>query len=178
MKTLNWRAIDLNSRNLILSAGHEVVGQLSFISYWNSDAVYSDKESEFMFNSKGIFKNDILISKKGQPIGELNFRFFGDHTLTLSSGEKFILSSSPWGRDVNWKSASGEVIVHYQQTSAFSTRQGFVNVKDSLDSGLQKLLTSSGLFARQLMLYHRLMFIAIVCSVLMMWIMYHSATMH
>ena len=85
MKTLNWRHTDWNARNFIFSIGQEIVGQLTFSSYWNFNAVYTDKDTNLKFSQKSFWERDAIISKDGETVGEINFGLFATQTLKLVS---------------------------------------------------------------------------------------------
>jgi hypothetical protein len=162
MKTLSWRHTDWNARNFIFSIGQEIIGQLTFNSSWNFNAVYTDNETNLKFSQKGFWDRDVLITNDGKQIGEIkNDFFFGRQTLKLQAGETFILSSNFWGRNVNWKNEKGETIVKYQQATMSSMGKGSISLNDSLTIEMEKLLVSSGLFARQL-LHKRIVLIVVI----------------
>lgn len=162
MKTLNWRHTDWNARNFIFSIGQEIIGQLTFNSSWNFNAVYTDKETKLKFSQKSFWDRDVIITKDGKSIGEIkNDFFFGKQTLKLPTGDTFILSSNVWGRDVNWKTEKGETIVKYQQATMSSMGKGLISLNDSLTAETEKLLVTSGLFARQL-LHKRIVLIVVI----------------
>ena len=149
MKTLNWRHTDLSARNFIFSVGQEIIGQLTFHSTWKFNAVYTDKETNLRFVQNGFWDNDVLISKDDQKIGKIKCGFFIHPTLLLTTGEKFILSSNVWGRDVNWKTEKGETIIKYEQATLSSMGKGLITLKGSVNIEIEKLLICSGLFIRQ-----------------------------
>jgi len=151
MKTLNWRRANWLARNFILSIGQETIGQLTFNNSWNFNAVYTDKETNLKFARKSFWDSDVLITKDEKAIGEINFGLWGTQTLKLATGEKFTLSSNFWGQVVTWKNENGETIVKYQQATMSSMGKGLISLMDSLAIEKEKLLVSSGLFARQLM---------------------------
>jgi len=150
MKTLNWRHTGWNARNFIFSIGQEIIGQLTFNSYWNFNAVYTDKDMNLKFNQKSFWDRDAVITKDGVAIGEINFGLFATQTLKLVTGERFTLSTSFWEQEVFWKNEKGETIVKYQQATMSSMGKGLISLKDSLTIETEKLLISSGLFARQI----------------------------
>ncbi len=149
MKTLNWRHTDWNARNFIFSIGQEIIGQLTFNSYWNFNAVYTDKETKLKFAQKGFWDEDAIITKDSELVGEINFGLFGTQTLKLVTGERFTLSTSFWEQEVYWKDEKGETIIKYQQATMSSMGKGLISLKDPLTIDTQKLLISTGLFARQ-----------------------------
>ena len=149
MKTLNWRHTDWNARNFIFSIGQEIIGQLTFSSYWNFNAVYTDKETNLKFAQKSFWDRDATITKDGETIGEINFGLFATQTLKLATGEKFTLSSSFWEQEAYWKTDKGETIIKYQQATMSSMGKGLISLNDTLTIDKEKLLISSGLFARQ-----------------------------
>lgn len=150
MKTINWRHTDWNARNFIFSIGQEIIGQLTFRSSWNFNAVYTDKETKLRFARKSFWDKNVFITKDEKTIGEIDFGFFGNQTLKLVTGERFTLSSNFWEQEVNWKTEKGETIIKYQQATMSSMGKGLISLKDSLTIETEKLLISSGLFARQL----------------------------
>jgi len=149
MKTLNWRHTDWNARNFIFSIGQEIIGQLTFGSYWNFNAVYTDKETNLKFTQKSFWDRDAIITKDGETVGEINFGLFATQTLKLATGEKFTLSTSFWEQEVYWKTDNGETIVKYQQATMSSMGKGLISLNDTLTIDKEKLLISGGLFARQ-----------------------------
>jgi hypothetical protein len=151
MKTLNWRHTDWFAKNFIFSIGQEIIGQLTFNSSWNFNAVYTDKETNLKFSQKNFWDRDVLVTKDGKSIGEISFRLFGTQTLKLVTGERFTLSSSFWGQEIYWKNENGKTIVKYRQATMSSMGKGLINLTDSLATDVEKLLISSGLFTRQLM---------------------------
>jgi len=150
MKTLNWRHTDWNARNFIFSIGQEIIGQLTFNSYWNSNAVYTDKEANLKFTQKSFWDRDVKITKDGKTIGEIDFGLFGTQSLKFVTGERFTLSSSFWEQEVYWKNEQGETIIKYQQATMSSMGKGLISLKDSLTVETEKLLIGSGIFVRQL----------------------------
>jgi hypothetical protein len=166
MKTLNWRHTDWNARNFIFSIGHEIIGQLTFHSSWSFNAVYTDKESKLKFSQKSFWDRNVLITKDEKIIGEIDSGLFGSQTLKLMTGERFILSSNFWGRDVNWKTEKGETIIKYQQATMSSMGKGLISLTDSLTIETEKLLISSGLFVRQLIIKRVSLTVAIVIPLL------------
>lgn len=166
MKTLNWRHTDWSARNFIFSIGQEIIGQLTFNSSWNFNAVYTDKETKLKFAQKSFWDRDVLITTDGKAIGEIDFRLFGTQTLKLETGERFTLSSNFWGQEVNWKNEKGETIIKYQQATMSSMGKGLISLKDSLTFETEKLLISSGLFARQAMHKRIVLMIVIMIPVL------------
>ena len=149
MKTLNWRHTDWNARNFIFLIGEEIIGQLTFNSSWNFNAVYTDKETRLKFSQKNFWDKDVLITKDGKSIGEINFRLFGIQTLRLGTGERFTLSTSFWEQEVYWKTEKGDTVIKYQQATMSSMGKGLISLNDPLTIETEKLLVSSGLFARQ-----------------------------
>src|SRR6478752_5694806 len=111
MKTLNWRHTDWNARNFIFSVGQEIIGQLTFHSYWNFNAVYTDKETKLKYTQKSFWDRNVLITKDEKPVGEIDFSFFGNQSLKLVTGERFILSVNAWGRNVHWRTEAGKTII-------------------------------------------------------------------
>ena len=149
MKTLNWRHTDWNARNFIFLIGEEIIGQLTFNSSWNFNAVYTDKETRLKFSQKNFWDKDVLITKDGKSIGEINFRLFVIQTLILGTGERFILSTSFWEQEVYWKTEKGDTVIKYKQATMSSMGKGLISLNDPLTIETEKLLVSSGLFARQ-----------------------------
>ena len=150
MKTLNWRHTDWNARNFIFSIGQEIIGQLTFSSYTNFNAVYTDKETNLKFTQKSFWDRDAIVTKDGEKVGEINFGLFATQTLKLVTGQKFTLSTSFWEHEVYWKNEEGETIIKFQQATMSSMGKGLISFEDSLTIEQEKLLISSGLFARQL----------------------------
>ena len=166
METLHWRHTDWFAKNFIFTIGQEIIGQLTFNSSWNFNAVYNDNETKLTFAQKSVWTKDVRITKDGKAIGEIEFKLFGIQTLKLVSGERFTLSSNFWGRDVHWKNDTGEPIVKYQQATMSSMGKGLISLKDSLTTETQKVLISSGLFIRQLMHKRIALFIVIMIPIL------------
>jgi hypothetical protein len=166
MKTLNWRHTDWNTRNFIFSIGQEIIGQLTFNGFWNFNAVYTDKETNLKFSQKSFWDRDVQITKDGKAVGEIAFGLFGIQTLKLLTGEKFTLSTSFWEQEVYWKNENGDTIINYQQATMSSMGKGLITLKDSLTFEMEKLLISSGLFARQLKRKRAVLFIAVMIPIL------------
>lgn len=150
MKTLNWRHTDWNARNFIFSIGQQVIGQLSFNSYWNYNASYTDQETKLQFSQKSFWDQDVLITREGKKVGEIIFGFFGNQTLKLVTGEKYFLSTSLWEQEAYWKTEKGDTVIKYQQATMSSMGKGLISLSDALSIEKEKLLITSGLFARQL----------------------------
>lgn len=151
MKTLNWRRTDWTARKFIFSIGQEILGELTFYSNWNLNAVYTDKEAKLKFAQKSFWNRNVLITKDEKQVGEIDFRVFRNQTLKLVTGERFILSTNVWGRNVNWQTETGETIVKYEYAPMSSMGKGLIILKDSLTIETEKLLISSGLFIKQLL---------------------------
>ena len=166
MKTLNWRHTDWNARNFIFSIGQEIIGQLTFSSYWNFNAVYTDNDTNLKFSQKSFWDRDAIISKDGENVGEINFGLFATQTLKLVTGERFTLSTSFWEQEAYWKTENGETIIKYQQATMSSMGKGLISLNDSLTIDKEKLLISGGLFARQLRHKRIVLFIAIMIPIL------------
>ena len=150
MKTLNWKRTDWTARNFIFSMGQEIIGQLTFNSLWNFNAVYTDKETKLTFAQKNFFDRDVIITKDSKTIGEIQSGLFGKQTLKLVTGERYFISTSFWEQEVYWKTRKGETIIKYQQATMSSMEKGLISLDDSLAIETEKLLISSGLFARQM----------------------------
>jgi len=166
MRTLNWRHTGWSARNFIFSIGQEIIGQLTFNSLWNLNAVYIDKETNLKFTRKSFWDKEVQIAKDGKAIGEINFRLFGIQTLRLLTGEKFTLSSSFWEQEVYWKNENGDTIIKYQQATMSSMGKGLIILNDSLTVEAEKLLISSGLFARHLRLKRNALMIILMIPIL------------
>jgi hypothetical protein len=166
MKTLNWRHTDWNARNFISSIGQEIIGQLTFNSYWNFNAVYTDNDTNLKFSQKSFWDMDAIISKDGETVGEINFGLFATQTLKLVTGERFTLSTSFWEQEAYWKTENGETIVKYQQATMSSMGKGLISLNDSLTIDKEKLLISGGLFARQVRHKRIVLFIVIMIPIL------------
>ncbi len=166
MKTLNWRHTDWNARNFIFSIGQEIIGQLTFNSYWNFNAAYTDKDTNLKFSQKSFWDRDAIISKDGETVGEINFGLFATQTLKLVTGERFTLSTSFWEQEAYWKTENGETIIKYQQATMSSMGKGLISLNDSLTIDKEKLLISGGLFARQVRHKRIVLFIAIMIPIL------------
>ncbi len=166
MKTLNWRHTDWNARNFIFSIGQEIIGQLTFNSFWNFNAVYTDNDTNLKFSQKSFWDMDAIISKDGETVGEINFGLFATQTLKLVTGERFTLSTSFWEQEAYWKTENGETIVKYQQATMSSMGKGLISLNDSLTIDKEKLLISGGLFARQVRHKRIVLFIVIMIPIL------------
>ncbi|MCC5927797.1 MAG: hypothetical protein JJU28_01000 [Cyclobacteriaceae bacterium] len=166
MRTLNWCRTNWIARNFVFSIGQEIIGQLTFHSSWNFNAVYTDKETKIRFAQTGFWDRSVLITKDGEKIGIIKSGFFIHPTLTLVTGEKFILSSNIWGRDVNWKTKEGKTIIQYKQTTLSSMEKGIIKLNDSLTIDIEKLLISSGLFIRQYIHKRAALMIAIAIPII------------
>jgi hypothetical protein len=153
MKTLNWRHTDVSARIYVFQIGQEIIGQLRFNSYWNFNAVYADKETKLRFiESNDFLRRTVSITRDGKLIGKMRSGLFAKQTLELLNGEKYVLTSNLWGRDVRWENSKGEPIMKYQQATMASMEKGVINLKDTLTEETEKLLMSAGLFMRQLIL--------------------------
>lgn len=150
MKSINWKSTDWSGRKFIFSIGKEIIGKLNFYSSWNLNAVYTDKDTKLKFSQKGFWNRNVLITKEGKVVGEVKFRFFGNQTLKLATGERFTLSTNAWGGDVHWKTQDGQTIIKYKQATMSSMGKGVISLAESLTNDTEKLLVSSGLFTRQL----------------------------
>lgn len=150
IKTLNWNSTGWTARKYIFSIGQEICGQLTIKPTWNFEAIYTDKETSFQFAQKHFWNRDIVITKNKQSIGIISSGFFGGQTLTLTTGEKFFISTSLWEQAVYWKSGKGEIVAYYKQAVMSSMKKGVFTLTDSQPLETEKLLFSSGLFIRQM----------------------------
>jgi hypothetical protein len=166
MKTLNWRHTDWNARNFIFSVGQEIVGQLTFYSSWNFNATYTDNETKIKFTQKSFWDKTVSITKNGESVGKIVSGFFTHPTLILATSKKFVLSSNAWGRNVNWKSESGETIIKYEQASMRSMGKGLIILNDSLTLETERLLISSGLFIKQYIHKRAALMVAIMIPII------------
>jgi hypothetical protein len=166
MKTLNWRHTDWNARTFVFSLGKEIIGQLKFHSPWSFNAVYTDKETKLKFSQKNSWYGKIRITRDQKPVGEIDSGLFGKQILKLATGEKYELVSNFWGRDVQWKNSKGEMIINYKQATMSSMGKGTISLADSLTIELEKLLVSSGLFVRQLVIKRVAVLVAIFVPIL------------
>jgi hypothetical protein len=166
MRTLNWRHTDWSARHFIFSIGQEIIGQLSFNSFWNFNAAYTDRETKLHFSQKSFWDHDVLITKDGVEVGEIIFGFFGNQTLKLVTGEKFSLSTSLWEQEAYWKTEKGDTVIKYQQATMSSMGKGLISLSDTLTIDKEKLLIASGLFARQLRHKRSAVIIAIMLPIL------------
>ena len=151
MKTLHWKHTDWFGKNFIFTIGQEIIGQLTFNNSWNVNAVYTDSDTKLTFTQKGFWDRDVLITHNGKTVGEIHNALFGRQILKLATGEKFTLSTSFWEQEVYWKNDNDETLVKYQQATMSSMGKGLITLNDTLTLEIQKLLMSSGLFARRLM---------------------------
>ncbi|GHA78259.1 hypothetical protein [Pontibacter akesuensis] len=149
MKTLNWRRTDWNGRSFIFSVGQVIVGELTFASAWNSTATYTDKHTELKFSQKSFWDSNVAVTRDNKPFGEIYSGLWGEKTLKLVTGERFILSTSFWEQEVYWKTAKGETMITYRQAAMSSMEKGVISINGSLATEVEKLLISSGLFIRQ-----------------------------
>ena len=166
MKTLNWRHTDWFAKNFIFTMERQIIGQLTFNSSWNFNALYTDKEIKLKFVQKSFWDRNVLITKDGKTIGEIHLGLFGEQTLKLVTGERFILSTSFWEQEVYWKTEKGETIIKYQQATMSSMGKGLISSEDSLTIETEKLLISSGVFVRQLTRKRRAMTVAILIPII------------
>lgn len=166
MKTLNWRHTDWSAKNFVFFLGQEIVGQLTFQSSWNFNAVYTDNKTRLKFTQKSFWDRKVSITRDDKEVGEMDSGLLGKQTLKLSTGETFELVSNFWGRDVTWKNTSGDTIAKYQQATMSSMGKGKIDITDSLTIEIEKILISSGLFVRQLILKRVTLTIAIVVPIL------------
>jgi hypothetical protein len=162
MKTLNWRHTGWNARNFLFTIGQEITGQLTFNSFWNFHAVYTDKETNLKFSQKGFWDRGVLITKDGKTLGEIDFGLFGKQTLKLVTGERFNLSTSFWEQETLWKNEKGDIIVKYQQATMSSLGKGLISLNETLTIETEKLLVSGGLFIRKVMQKRRSLIVVIV----------------
>lgn len=166
MKTLNWKHTGWFAKNFIFTIGQQIIGQLTFDSSWNLKALYTDKETELKFAQKSFWDRDVLITKGEEKIGQIHSGLFGEHTIKLVTGEKFILSTSFWEQEVYWKTEKGETIVKYKQAAWSSMGKGLISLKDSLTVETEKVLISSGFFVRQLARKRRAITVAILIPII------------
>ena len=139
---------------------------MTFNSYWNFNAVYTDNDTNLKFSQKSFWDMDAIISKDGETVGEINFGLFATQTLKLVTGERFTLSTSFWEQEAYWKTENGETIVKYQQATMSSMGKGLISLNDSLTIDKEKLLISGGLFARQVRHKRIILFIVIMIPIL------------
>ena len=165
MKTLNWRHTDWNARNFVFQVGQEIIGQLSFYSVWNFNAVYTDSETKLKFAQKG-FWSKILVTQEEKVVGKIDSGIFGRQTLTLSTGEVFRLSTDFWGSNVRWSNAAGEIVVNYKQATMSSMGKGVIDLRDTMNTEVETLLISAGLFIRQLTQKRRTLMVALMLPIL------------
>lgn len=162
MKTLNWKRTDWNARNFIISIGQELIGQLSFNNIWAFSATYTDKHTKLKYTQKSFWDRDVLVTRDGNTIAEIHSGIFKETTLKLVTGERFIISTSLWEQEVYWKTEEGETIIKYQQAPMSSMEKGSISINNSLPTETEKLLTSSGLFIRQMARRRRVRTIAVM----------------
>lgn len=143
----------------------QLIGQLAFNSSWNLNALYTDKETQLKFVQKGFWDRDVLLTKSGNPIGEIHIRLFGDQTLELVTGERFTLTTSIWEQEVYWKNEKGETVITYQQAPMSAMGKGSISANDTLTDELEKILISSGVFVRQLARKRRVLTVAIMLPI-------------
>jgi hypothetical protein len=165
MKTLNWRHTDWSARQFVFSLGQEIIGQLTFHSSWNFNAVYTDNVTRLNFSQDGFWSGKILITRDEKVIGEIDSGILSKQTLKLVTGDKYDLTSNFWGRNVKWKNEKGETIVNYKQASMSSMGKGTINLVDSLTIELEKILVGSGLFVRMLIVKRIALTVAIVVPI-------------
>jgi hypothetical protein len=162
MKTLNWRHTGWNARNFLFTIGQEIIGQLTFNSFWNFHAVYTDNDTNLKFSQKGFWDRGVLITKDGRTLGEIDFGLFGTQTLKLATGERYTLSTSFWEQEIFWKNEKGDTIVKYQQATMSSLGKGLISLNDTLTMETEKLLISGGLFIRKVMQKRRALVVIMV----------------
>lgn len=166
MKTLNWKHTNWTARNFIFTVGQEIIGQLTFTSSWNFNAVYTDKEANLKFAQKNFFDKDVVITKDGDSVGTIEFKLFGEQILKLPSGEKFTLSSSFWGKEVYWKNQDGETVIKYETATMSSMGKGLITLPSILKPETEKLLVASGLLARQIVHKRAALVVVIILPIL------------
>ena len=150
MRTLNWNNTGWFEKNFTFTKEQQVVGQLSFSNVWSFNATYSDEHTQLNFAQKSFWDRDVLVTKHGETIGEINNGVFGEKTLKLVTGERFFMSTSLWEQEVYWKTEKGETIIQYQQALMSSMKKGSISFKESLPIDTEALLISSGLFIRKM----------------------------
>lgn len=96
MKTLNWRHTDWSAKNFVFFLGQEIVGQLTFQSSWNFNAVYTDNKTRLKFTQKSFWDRKVSITRDDKEVGEMDSGLLGKQTLKLSTGETFELVSNFW----------------------------------------------------------------------------------
>lgn len=166
MKTLNWRRKGWFAKKFIFFVEQQIIGQLNFNSSWNFNALYSDKESELKFAQKSFWERDVIITIDEKKVGKIHVGIFGEQTLKLETGERFILSTNLWEQEVFWKDEKGETIIKYKQAKMSSMGKGLISSKESLTIEMEKLLISSGVFIRQLTRKRRTIIVAIMIPII------------
>jgi hypothetical protein len=150
MKTLSWKHTDWFGKTFIFFMGQEMIGQLTFQDFFNFRAAYTNRETNFNFATKSFWDRDVVISKDGKAIGEIQHGLFGEQRLKLTSGEKFVLSTSFWEQEAYWKNERGQTIIRYRQAAMSAMGKGVISLDATLTEETESLLISSGLFARQM----------------------------
>ncbi|MDZ4716798.1 MAG: hypothetical protein SH819_15135 [Cytophagales bacterium] len=150
MKTFTWKHTGWSAKHYIFSMGEQIIGQLTFLNSWNSNALYTDNETEFKFAQKSFWDRDVLITKDEKTIGEIHSGLFGEKKLTLATGETYFLSTSFWEQEVYWKTEKGETIIRYKQAAMSSLAKGSISLTDTLPRQTEKLLISGGIFIRKM----------------------------
>lgn len=148
MKMINWKRTNWTARKFIFSIEQAQVGQLTFNHTWKFDANFTDHQTQLKFTQKSFWDRDVLIKKDGKRVGELQSGLFGEQKLKLATGEIFFISTSFWGQEAYWKTIEGETIITYKQAAMSSLENGLIKLNASLTSDIEKLLISTGLFAR------------------------------
>lgn len=149
MRTLNWRHTGWSARTFAFTIGQELIGQLTLNYSWNLKGSYTDPEANITFAQKSFLDADVLVTKDGKTIGEITSHWFGIHTLTLATGERYRLSTSLWEQEAYWRTEAGETVIKYQQATMSSMGKGVISLTDKLTPETEKILISSGLFARK-----------------------------
>lgn len=164
MTTFNWRHTDWRGKEVLFTTvERQVVGKLSLYGSWN--ASYSYDESDFNFTSKGLFDTKVRITQDGNLLARLKMGSFGLPTLTLATGERFILSTDFWERELYWKTDRGEKCMIYHRPALSSMGKGMVYVKDGLAGEKARLLMSTGLYARKRVHYLITLAIAVIVPI-------------
>jgi hypothetical protein len=162
MNTLQWRHTDWTGRNFIFWLNEKVIGELTFKSSWDLNAVYQSQQAQLKFIVTGFWKNRILIMRGNEKLGEIKNGFSGKQTLTLVNGKSYVLTSGFWGRSAQWSNLNGEILIKYTTASIRSMGKGTIIVSHNLAADEKELLVSTGLFARQMLLKMAVMVLIIM----------------
>lgn len=150
MKTFTWQRLNWWATRFLVALEPHPVGQLRFPSSWNWDAEYTDADATLRFTQPSAWNSDVRVTQGEVTVGTIRGGWFGSPSLTLASGECFVLATSTWQQEAAWKTADGAILVTFQQATWSARSTGAVPAPDALPPDLERLLVSSGIFLGQL----------------------------